>query len=66
MPLYECVLIARNDVTQQQVEAIADQVAATVGEGERTRRVEVARRGAGGCVHGESMGARSTVGGWRA
>ena len=33
MPLYECVLIARNDVTQQQVEAIADQVAATVGEG---------------------------------
>jgi len=28
MPLYETVLIARNDVTQQQVEAIADQVAA--------------------------------------
>jgi small subunit ribosomal protein S6 len=28
MPLYECVLIARNDVTQQQVEAVADQVAA--------------------------------------
>ncbi len=28
MPLYECVLIARNDVTQQQVEAIADTVAA--------------------------------------
>ena len=27
MPLYECVLIARNDVTQQQVEAIADNVA---------------------------------------
>ena len=26
MPLYECVLIARNDVTQQQVEAIADQI----------------------------------------
>ena len=24
MPLYECVLMARNDVTQQQVEAIAD------------------------------------------
>ena len=23
MPLYECVIIARNDVTQQQVEAIA-------------------------------------------
>ena len=35
MPLYECVLIARNDVTQQQVEAIADQVAATVGEAGR-------------------------------
>jgi small subunit ribosomal protein S6 len=27
MPLYECVLIARNDVTQQQVESVADQVA---------------------------------------
>ncbi len=27
MPLYECVLIARNDVTQQQVDAIADQIA---------------------------------------
>ena len=27
MPLYECVLIARNDVTQQQVETVADQVA---------------------------------------
>ncbi len=26
MPLYECVLIARNDVTQQQVEAIAEQI----------------------------------------
>ena len=26
MPLYECVLIARNDVTQQQVEAIAEAV----------------------------------------
>ena len=33
MPLYECVLIARNDVTQQQVEAIADQIATVVGEG---------------------------------
>ena len=30
MPLYECVLIARNDVTQQQVEAIADTVATQV------------------------------------
>ncbi len=28
MPLYECVLIARNDVTQQQVEGIADIIAA--------------------------------------
>jgi small subunit ribosomal protein S6 len=27
MPFYECVLIARNDVTQQQVEAIADAIA---------------------------------------
>ena len=33
MPLYECVFIARNDVTQQQVEAIADQVAGVIGEG---------------------------------
>lgn len=32
MPLYECVLMARNDITQQQVEAIADQVAATLAE----------------------------------
>ena len=32
MPLYECVFIARNDVTQQQVEAVADQIAATLGE----------------------------------
>ena len=27
MPLYECVLIARNDVTQQQVEGVADDIA---------------------------------------
>jgi small subunit ribosomal protein S6 len=27
MPLYECVLIARNDVTQQQVDGIADGIA---------------------------------------
>jgi small subunit ribosomal protein S6 len=27
MPLYECVLIARNDVTEQQVDALADQIA---------------------------------------
>jgi small subunit ribosomal protein S6 len=33
MPLYECVFIARNDITQQQVEAIAEQVAATIAEG---------------------------------
>jgi len=28
MPLYECVLIARNDVTQQQVETVADTITA--------------------------------------
>src|ERR1700760_611754 len=28
MPLYECVLIARNEVTQQQVEAVADGIGA--------------------------------------
>jgi small subunit ribosomal protein S6 len=33
MPLYECVLLARNDVTQQQVETIADQIEATLKEG---------------------------------
>ena len=27
MPLYECVLIARNDVTQQQVEGLAEEIA---------------------------------------
>ena len=30
MPLYECVFIARNDVTQAQVETIADGIAALV------------------------------------
>jgi small subunit ribosomal protein S6 len=30
MPLYECVLIARNDVTQQQVETVADGIAANL------------------------------------
>ena len=30
MPLYECVFIARNDVTQQQVEAVADQIGVDV------------------------------------
>lgn len=33
MPLYECVFIARNDVTQAQVEAIADQMTTVVTEG---------------------------------
>ena len=34
MPLYECVLIARNDVTQQQVEGVADTIAAQLeGDG---------------------------------
>ena len=32
MPLYETVLIARNDLTQQQVETITDQVATIVTE----------------------------------
>ena len=32
MPLYECVFIARNDVTQQQVETIADNIGTTLGE----------------------------------
>ena len=31
MSLYECVLIARNDVTQQQVEGIADGIAGQLG-----------------------------------
>ena len=30
MPLYECVLIARNDVSQQQVDAIADTVTSQI------------------------------------
>lgn len=30
MPLYECVLIARNDTTQQTVEAIGDTIAAQI------------------------------------
>jgi len=32
MPLYECVLMARNDITQQQVETIVDTMAATLAE----------------------------------
>lgn len=31
MPLYECVLIARNDATQQQVDALADQITEGIG-----------------------------------
>ncbi len=31
MPLYETVLIARNDVTQAQVEAVADTIATQIG-----------------------------------
>jgi small subunit ribosomal protein S6 len=33
MPLYECVFIARNDVTQQQVETIAEQMTGVLTEG---------------------------------
>jgi small subunit ribosomal protein S6 len=41
MPLYECVLIARNDVTQQQVEAVADTVAAQLeGDGGSVKKRE--------------------------
>jgi len=41
MPLYECVLIARNDVTQQQVESIADGVAAQLeGDGASVQKRE--------------------------
>jgi len=36
MPFYECVLIARNDVTQAQVEAVADQVAVELEANEGT------------------------------
>ena len=32
MPLYESVFIARNDVTQQQVEGIAEQMSGVLGE----------------------------------
>ena len=31
MPLYECVLIARNDVTQQQVDTLADTITEQLG-----------------------------------
>ena len=41
MPLYEYVLIARNDATQQQVEAIADQIAAQLeGDGGSVQKRE--------------------------
>lgn len=33
MPLYECVVIARNDATQQQVDALADQITAGMEAG---------------------------------
>jgi small subunit ribosomal protein S6 len=32
MPLYECVIIARSDVTTQQVDALGEQVTALMGE----------------------------------
>jgi small subunit ribosomal protein S6 len=41
MPLYETVLIARNDVTQQQVEGIVDAIAAQFeAEGDAVRKRE--------------------------
>lgn len=41
MPLYECVLIARNDVTQQQVETVADTIAAQMeAEGGEVKKRE--------------------------
>ena len=41
MPLYECVVIARNDVTQQQVEAVVDGLTAQVeAEGGLLRKRE--------------------------
>ena len=41
MPLYECVLIARNDVTQQQVEGLADTIAAQLeGDGGAVKKRE--------------------------
>ena len=41
MPLYECVLIARNDVTQQQVEQLADTIATQLeGDGGAVQKRE--------------------------
>ena len=46
MSLYECVLIARNDVTQQQVEGIADGIASQLETegGAMKKREEVPER----------------------
>ncbi|QNT79627.1 30S ribosomal protein S6 [Entomobacter blattae] len=41
MPFYECVFIARNDVTQQQVEAVADNITSLLeSEGGAVRKRE--------------------------
>lgn len=41
MPLYECVLIARNDITQQQVDTIADGLTAQIeGDGGAVKKRE--------------------------
>ena len=41
MPFYECVLIARNDVTQQQFEGLADSIAIQLeGEGGQIHKRE--------------------------
>jgi small subunit ribosomal protein S6 len=41
MPLYECVLIARSDVTQQQVDAIADHIVGQMeGDGGSVKKRE--------------------------
>jgi small subunit ribosomal protein S6 len=41
MPLYECVLIARNDVTQQQVDAVADGITSQLeGDGGAVKKRE--------------------------
>ena len=55
MPLYECVFIARNDITQQQVEAIAEQVTALIAEGggeAHARAVDVVGKKAREIEHG--------------
>jgi small subunit ribosomal protein S6 len=41
MPFYECVIIARSDVTTQQVDALGEQVTALMaGQGGAVRKVE--------------------------